>query len=466
MKSYKHILLMFSITCLLLSGCEDWLDVSPKSTLKKEDMLKTQTGYIDILQGVYLSLIEDGLYGRELTFGMMDALAQYWNNIPSVPQHRYRNVRTYNYQDANVKPMTDFIWRRMYTNIANLNVILDNIDKKPEIFTGNNYHRVKGEALALRGFLHFELLKLYAPSYSEETKNQPGIPYVTSFSNTRVPFSTMEQVYQKIEKDLSEGRALLKDFDVMGPNSTVTGTSNLQARKSLFNYYACTYALASINVYKRNSAKFMEYFNELTSVEAKQQIFFAGTAGQFYSNLTNEWVFQAHMVINIIREKYSNFFEFATANANDFITITLPRVLEIYEIGEGGAGDMRYLNWMTKLDNNEVNKYYLLAGITLFKIGELYLMAAEVLKDEDPVAALGYVNELRVRRNIPVLEPTADVAQAILKESLKEYVGEGKMFHFYKRNKYEYIPGYGSALSPEDYIFPIPDAELEFNPMN
>ena len=66
----------------------------------------------------------------------------------------------------------------MYNKIANCNVILDNIDVDKTIFTGNNYNRIKAEALALRAFMHFDLLRMFAPAYNETNKNSTGIPYV------------------------------------------------------------------------------------------------------------------------------------------------------------------------------------------------------------------------------------------------------------------------------------------------
>jgi starch-binding outer membrane protein, SusD/RagB family len=464
MKAPYKILLIASLSLFLFVGCEDWLDVSPKSSLKQEDMLSTQTGYIDVLHGVYIGLLDNGLYGRELTFGMLDAMAQYYTNIPATPLHRYRHARVYNYEATTVKPIIDNIWRKMYNNIANCNIILDNIDKDPDIFTGNNYARIKGEALALRAFMHYELLRLFAPAYSQDTRSQPAIPYVDTFTNIRIPFSTMDQVYQRIEQDLHAARNLLRDFDLMGPNSTASGVGATQARKALMNYYASTYLLAQINLNKGNNAQVLEYFEELNTEQAQLQIYW-GQLTQFYAFVANEWVFNMHIVIAFIREKYTQFFELATANQNDLLTVSLPRVFEIYEVDEGGASDIRYLEWMSKNDDNEFIKYYLIAGFPLMKKGELFLMAAEAAKDSDPEAALGYINELRMARNLTPLDETADIMQAIYKESMKEFVGEGKMWHFYKRHGFEFIPGYGSAITPEMYVFPIPESEYEFNPI-
>ncbi len=464
MKTYKHTILIAFLAFFFLASCEDWLDVTPQSTLKMEDLFQTQQGFTDVLHGVYIGLMDDGLYGRELTFGMLDAMAQYWTNIPGTPNHRYRHARLYQFEAGSVKPIIDNIWRKMYNQIANLNILLDHIDDDPDLFTGNNYARIKGEALALRAFIHFELLRLFGPVYSEETRHLPGIPYVDTFTNTRIPFSSLDEVFQRVEQDLLAARELLAGFDIMGPESEVSAQSSLQARKCLMNHHAATYLLARLNLYKGQHDKVLQYFDELTTEQVQEQISWSSLT-QFYFNSRDEWIFNLHVVISFMRDKYTDFFDLESANQNNLLTINLMRALEIYEVDEGGANDIRYLEWVSKEDNNEVIKYFLIPGFPTFKLAELYLMAAEASMHMDPSVALGHINTLRNARNLEPLDGTADVFQALYKESKKEFLGEGKMFFFYKRHGFEFISGYGSALSPEDYIFPIPEMEFEFNPL-
>ena len=48
------------------------------------------------------------------------------------------------------------------------------------------YETMKGEALGLRAFLHFDLLRLYGP-ISSENPNGEAIPYRTTFDNEATP---------------------------------------------------------------------------------------------------------------------------------------------------------------------------------------------------------------------------------------------------------------------------------------
>ena len=454
-------------TLFVLAGCEGWLDVSPKSTLKKEDLLKTEQGFLDVLQGVYINLVSDQLYGKQLSYGFLDVLAQYYDNIPSTPQHNYNYAAKYSYTSSNVKSVIDGIWSNIYNAIANCNVILDNIDNDPTIFTENNYNRIKAEALGLRAFLHFDLLRMFAPAYGEVTKNQPGIPYIDKFTNKRIPFSSIEIVCQRIDQDLEEAKVLLHSFDPMGPvdvsvNSTVDYP--VSDRKAWMNYYALVALQARLYLWTGDKTKALERIEELTTGHAKTKIFWAQSTQFYYYFYANERIFSVYIVLNpYMTEKVSTYFDIATANSNNLLRVSLERTMELYETSSGGASDWRYLEWMSKTDDNYITKFNQLSGIPVLKISEAYLIAAECTLESDPQKSLDYLNELRVNRGLNPLTLTADIAEEIHKEYRKEFLCEGQMFYYYKRKGYQYIPYWGSEAGNNIYVFPIPDGEIEFN---
>lgn len=61
---------------LMFSGCNDWLDVQPKSEIRSDIQFETEGGFKDALIGVYLGLTEDALYAKDLTWHFVDILAQ------------------------------------------------------------------------------------------------------------------------------------------------------------------------------------------------------------------------------------------------------------------------------------------------------------------------------------------------------------------------------------------------------
>ena len=54
---------------LALTACNDWLNVSPKTDMKAEDLFSTEAGFRDALIGVYALMATDNLYGKNLSFG-------------------------------------------------------------------------------------------------------------------------------------------------------------------------------------------------------------------------------------------------------------------------------------------------------------------------------------------------------------------------------------------------------------
>src|SRR5437763_3910709 len=113
------------------------------------------------------------------------------------------------------------IWNSMYVCIANLNNLLAAIDSRQSVFTGNNYQLVKGEALGLRAYLHFDLLRLFAPSPAQSGLNSQAIPYVTKLSPYTVPTSTTGEVLDACLSDLTVAKSLLLDQDLTTSHFTI-----------------------------------------------------------------------------------------------------------------------------------------------------------------------------------------------------------------------------------------------------
>jgi len=101
-------------------------------------------------------------------------------------------------------------WNKCYEAIAAANQALEAIDK-------NNFGTAvlpyKGEALVARAYAHFMLVTFFAKAYVPGSANDAqGIPYVTEPETEVIKQydrGTVASTYEKIEKDLTEGMALL-----------------------------------------------------------------------------------------------------------------------------------------------------------------------------------------------------------------------------------------------------------------
>lgn len=188
-----------------LTGCNDWLDVSPKADMKAEDLFGTEAGFRDALVGVYALMCGTNSYGRDLTYGYLDVLAQYYNSplktTSSGYEHNFKNAAEYKYTEKTEESRISSIWSNHFSAVANINQAMLFIDENKGVFTSPEVHDVyKGEFLALRAFLHFDILRLFAPSAA--MNNNKGldalaIPYVDVFTNIAQSQLTVKEVLKK-----------------------------------------------------------------------------------------------------------------------------------------------------------------------------------------------------------------------------------------------------------------------------
>ena len=89
--------------CLTFSttSCNDWLDVVPQAQVSAEKIFSTTDGYESVLYGIYISMTEANTYGCNLTFGLMDVLAQYYTTYTN-KSHLLYEASLYNYENGNV----------------------------------------------------------------------------------------------------------------------------------------------------------------------------------------------------------------------------------------------------------------------------------------------------------------------------------------------------------------------------
>jgi hypothetical protein len=101
-------------------------------------------------------------------------------------------------------------WNTCYQAISAANQALEAIESNN---FGTSALPYKGEALVARAYAHFMLVTFYAKAYVIGGANDsPGVPYVTDPETVVIKQydrGTVASTYQKIEKDLTDGMALL-----------------------------------------------------------------------------------------------------------------------------------------------------------------------------------------------------------------------------------------------------------------
>ena len=128
------ISILFSLT-----GCNDWLTVTPKDSLDEDQLFATGAGYRNALHGIYKNMASNAMYGKEMTWGTLDVLGQvyYAYYLPD----SYESMSNYKYEDENAKTLIDGMWSKTYNAIANSNNLLSRIGSEdPSKFSGGEKH--------------------------------------------------------------------------------------------------------------------------------------------------------------------------------------------------------------------------------------------------------------------------------------------------------------------------------------
>lgn len=469
-KIFKYSMICLS---LLAAGCNNWLDVQPKSQVKEDDLFSSESGFRDALTGIYAIMGRTTTYGGNSTMGFMDMVAQTYSSIAQ----SYSKALTYDYKDETVKSIIDTMWSSNYNAIANCNYLLQNIAENGGVMNADLRRLVEGEALALRAFLHFDLLRGYAPSW-KMGKNEPAIPYLKEVTNSPVEQSTVAQVIDYILKDLKEAQALLKTVDPLGPafaeytekdsykvDDYITDDGFWLYRKSRFNYYGVTALMARVYLYQENKTDALACAKEVIESGKFELLTDAHLASDASAVARRNWSYIQSMgdreyisslyVYDLKKGRSELFFKDLSTYTCE---ISIQRKSSIFENVDLDARSKRLFSIPSGSQKEYVNKYETGNRIPLLKLSEMYLIAAEASGD------ISYLETLRAHRgyaNTP-LPAGADLQEELQKEYRKEFIAEGQLFYFYKRQNLTTISFTAQNMNRDVYVFPVPDNELEF----
>lgn len=274
----KKILYTMILACsTMMVSCDSWLEVKPYDKISEGELQKSEEGYQKMLNGIYIDLNSDALYGQSLSVEMIEVMGgAYAIGTDNSVWGNYKDLSNYQYGTEYWRNRLDQTWNKAYALILNCNKILENIDQNQDLFTGGNYYAVKGEALALRAMLHFDMLRLFGPVYAKDS-DKKAIPYYNKQTNSPEPILTAKEVAEKVVADLEEARILLANDPVKTEGTLMSGsqdgTSNFMRYRALrLNYYAVEALLARVNLYMGNKTEAFKYATDVIKT-ADQGIF-------------------------------------------------------------------------------------------------------------------------------------------------------------------------------------------------
>ncbi|MGI6242632.1 MAG: RagB/SusD family nutrient uptake outer membrane protein [Prevotella sp.] len=460
---YKISIPLFGILILFCS-CSDWFDVSPSTDVKADELFETEEGFESALTGIYLSLAERHTYAGDMSFGLIDQLAQEYDYVPDGASgkdavYNYETETSYGFQ---TKQRIAAAWQAEYNIIANCNNLLKWLDANGNGVIKNESNRkmFRGETLAIRAFCHFDLLRAWGPwNYKNDNtaKQKKSIPYRIVADNSKQPLLPAEEILTKVIEDLTAAKELL----------AYESDLNLKEneRRFRFNYHAINALLARVYTYKGDSENAIKCAKEvidhcgleiLSSNQDDPAMFSESICALNYynmmDNLASVWDYGDKITTQyfINAEKFNSLFEVTSSRRDDMRA----KSTAFYQ----HDGRQILLSKKYRVNSNEV--------IPLIRLPEMYYILCEM--NPDLKDAEHYINLVRNKRGYSTSlneKFTSEDSRitALNKEYRKEFYAEGQYWYFLKLHGIINLP-YDSeiTLSKEKFEFPLPDAEKQY----
>lgn len=482
-----------------ICSCESFLDVQPKSEVLGDKLYESAEGFEDALYGVYTGLGQEELYGKALSWYLPDLLAGYYLK-EGIMNSQEEYLLTFKYTDSYFSGRSQFdrIWTKMYENISYVNDVIRNLNEKGMGFRYSNFY--KGEALALRAFMHFELCSNFAPAYREETQDKPAIPYSEAYAPLVFPFRSVGEIYRKVIEDLKEAESLLADepdFLNLARQDQPGVSAFMTNRQFHMNLYAVEGLLARVYCMKNDLDSAMIYADKVIRSGCFQFADKTGLGYEYASCISKDetlWgVYPKSDWEKALRDSYdyqSDNPEEALLPLNGFFVYPdwMPEGMMPVDYGyramyavntSGGQQDYR-MNWFRQrtgvtgahgrfykiYNNTETLKGQ--KGINMMRIPEMYLIMAEaLLKKGNTEEAREYFDTYTNARGFVYKDEDAVFDMNLInKEYRKEFIGEGRTWYNMKRQNLSVpqcmFPAGDTRGSDEIYTWPVPEKEFEY----
>ena len=496
MKKQYLYLLFILVGAVCMTSCESWLDETSNSEIREEDHFSTEVGFRQSLIGCYINMTDESLYGKELSWGMVETLGRQFQPYTTSASSSNYYIQNYNYKHSTTVARVENIWAKAYNVIANANAALAVIDEKETMMNPTNYSVIKGEFLAIRAYMHFELMRLYGygnwANRKAEIDAKYAVPYVTSVSKNPTDQVKTSEFFKLLIADLEEAAKYLAEDPVTGKHEwshyeELNEDGFYDYRNLHLNYYAVKALQARVYLWEGSADSKAKALAAATEVidDYYTNAASAGTIVRWmgdtdfnsYPALALEHIFG----LNINAERFNNltaaYLKTALADTDDdayYLTNA-----DTYAIYENSNTDYRFTKLMqSQLSGTMVGflplKLHQTSGaqqlfsnrIPLIRMSEMYYIAAEChLANKDMKAALDLLTVVRNQRGVyEALDATMSVEAAmeeIKKEYHKEFLLEGVMFYYYKRTGADVLPNMETPMTDEQYVLPYPEFELQ-----
>jgi starch-binding outer membrane protein, SusD/RagB family len=444
----KWILLLILLSCFL-NSCDSFVEVGlPNSQLTSPAVFEDKATATAAMVDIYNKIRDNGLL-TGTSSGISNQLGNYTDELVCYGSTASVSIDFYNNALVATNSNISAMWNSSYNQIYCANSVLEGVKNAVALPTADR-DQLSGEALFVRGLLHFYLTNLFG-----------DLPYITSTDykqNSNPKRMPQTEVYDKIKTDLTQAIALLPE-------------AYISTEKVRPNKYAAIALLARVDLYSENWA---EAAANATQVINNTTLYQWTSLNKVFLKNSTTTIWQLMPAV-----KGKNTFEgetFIFTAGPPTLTALSPGLLSAFT-----AGDLRK-SWWTKAVTNGTTTWYhaykynqyqntttSLEYSIVLRLAEQYLIRAEAKAHlNDVIGAAQDLNAVRNQAGLGATTATTteELLEAILKERRLEFFTEfGHRFFDLKRtNKLD------STLSvvklgwdAKDQLWPIPATELLVN---
>jgi len=434
-KSYKLLFIL-----LLISGCDDNLNIDPTNALTPETLLENSQNLDRLLLAAYA-------FAGIPHVGRIQTVSELLANEGNLA---YRGFLAdfFQFDRKEVIPTNGFVrilWEYSYRSINLCNIVLENLEL---IEDPVQKAQLEGEAKFIRGLLYFEMARYFALPYEAGNNNsQLALPIVfeavIDVSQISYPGrNSLEEVYAQIISDLQDA------FDILPPDNGFRA-----------DRYAARAILARVYLQQENYVAARDAAHDV--LQNSGHVLAPDVASAFNNEADGiEDIFAWQITSQDGDNRFNTYWatiQFGGNSQTSDVTIE-PPFFDLFN-GIDDRSGFFYLGNGTTVSSKWQSQF---ANVPFIRIAEMHLIRAESNFREESSLGLSpedEINALRARSNAaPILGVSL---QDILEERQRELAFEGHRFHDAKRLQ-ETIDGF--SYNANNLVLPIPQDDIDTNP--
>lgn len=467
----KYFLLAFIV--IILNSCNEFLTLQPEYRINENNFYSTANDFETALIGNYSELQEfheDILYLTELT---TDNSRIYWSNATaSIIECDDSNITSTNIY-------VNSVWNSCFTTISRCNNILSRIEDAS--INESLKSQFKGEALFLRAYCYFYLVRLFGDLPVIETAFRSP-DEISGYDMSR---KTAGEVYQLIISDLNSAADLLQGITGLSKSRASWGAAETMLGKVYLTQKEYVLAATVLKEVIDGNGYSLETSYESLFTNGNDELeesvfeikYMSGNVGEgnYFSSMFTPFMFDMAIFPGNMTGAQGGFIP-TSDMAMAYETGDLRRTTSIADsvlLKNGSYAKefygLKFVDFTTGIVGD--------GGInfTSLRYADVLLMYAEALNETDKTAdAHQYLNMVRNRVGLASLNGLSKSAltQALENERRVEFVYEGHRWFDLVRtgrakavmNNYFTQNGLGHSVEDYELLMPIPQREIDIDP--